>query len=62
MKELGLCIRIERELRYQFPEAYRLQDRLALQILREFMRTYDAARGAEKTDKELVRSARSRAT
>lgn len=37
-KDVGFRIRVERELRDQFLEVCRLQDRPAAQIIREFMR------------------------
>lgn len=39
-KDAGLRIRVERELRDEFLEACRLEDRPAAQVLREFMRKY----------------------
>lgn len=46
MKDVGLRIRIQRDLREQFLEACRVQDRPAAQVLREFMRAYVAQNGA----------------
>ena len=40
MKDSGLRIRIERELREKFLAACRKQDKPAAQIIREFMRAY----------------------
>ncbi|MAL77664.1 MAG: hypothetical protein CMN55_00895 [Sneathiella sp.] len=40
MKDVGLRIRVQRELREQFLEACRKQDKPAAQVLREFMRAY----------------------
>lgn len=40
MKDVGLRIRVQRELREQFLAACREQDRPAAQVLREFMRDY----------------------
>jgi hypothetical protein len=40
MKDSGLRIRVERELREQFLELCREQDRPASQVLREYMREY----------------------
>jgi hypothetical protein len=40
MKDVGLRIRVQRELREQFLEACRMQDKPAAQVLREFMRSY----------------------
>lgn len=42
MKDVGLRIRVQRDLREQFLEACRTQDRPAAQIIREFMRDYVA--------------------
>ena len=40
MKDVGLRIRVQRDLREQFLEACRVQDKPAAQVLREFMRAY----------------------
>ena len=40
MKDVGLRIRVQRELREQFLEACRAEDKPAAQVLREFMREY----------------------
>jgi hypothetical protein len=40
MKDVGLRIRIDRELRESFLEACMEQDKPAAQVLREFMREY----------------------
>ena len=40
MKDVGLRIRVQRDLREQFLEACRSQDKPAAQVLREFMREY----------------------
>lgn len=45
-KDVGLRIRVERDLRDQFLETCRLQDRPAAQVLREFMRNYVANNGS----------------
>jgi hypothetical protein len=45
MKDSGLRIRVERELRERFLELCRTQDRPAAQIIREFMREYVAKHG-----------------
>jgi len=42
MKDSGLRIRVERDLRERFLEICRQQDRPAAQVLREFMRAYIA--------------------
>lgn len=50
MKDVGLRIRIQRELRDQFLEACRAQDKPAAQVLREFMREYVAMHESELQD------------
>ncbi|MFG1466201.1 hypothetical protein V5F77_25410 [Xanthobacter sp. DSM 24535] len=40
MKDSGLRIRVQRELRDRFNEACRAEDKSAAQVLREFMRAY----------------------
>jgi len=40
MKDAGLRIRVQRELRDQFLDVCRAQDKPAAQVLREFMREY----------------------
>jgi hypothetical protein len=47
MKDAGLRIRVQRELREQFLDVCRAQDKPAAQVLREFMREYVATRAAE---------------
>lgn len=47
MKDAGLRIRIQRELREQFLEACRVQDKPAAQVLREFIREYVAEHGGD---------------
>jgi hypothetical protein len=44
MKDVGLRIRVQRELREQFLEACQAEDKPAAQVLREFMRSYVNAR------------------
>ena len=39
-KDLGLRIRIDRNLREKFLEVCRAQDKPAAQVIREFMRSY----------------------
>jgi len=41
-KDVGLRIRVERDLRDEFLEVCRAQDRPAAQLLRKFMRDYIA--------------------
>jgi len=40
MKDSGLRIRVQRDLRAKFLEVCRMQDKPAAQVLREFMRNY----------------------
>lgn len=40
MKDVGLRIRVQRDLREQFLKVCRAQDKPAAQVLREFMRVY----------------------
>ena len=40
MKDVGLRIRVQRDLREKFLEVCRAQDKPAAQVLREFMREY----------------------
>ena len=40
MKDVGLRIRIQRELREEFLRVCRAQDKPAAQVLREFMKAY----------------------
>jgi hypothetical protein len=42
MKDVGLRIRVQRELRDSFVAACRMQDKPAAQVLRDFMRAYVA--------------------
>ena len=46
MKDVGLRIRIDKELRERFLEACRKDDKPAAQVLREFMRAYVEQRAA----------------
>lgn len=50
MKDSGLRIRVERQLRQKFLDLCREQDKPASQVIREFMRTYVEANdsGAEE--------------
>ena len=52
MKDSGLRIRVERELRERFLAACRDQDRPAAKVLREFMRTYVAATEQTNGDRQ----------
>ena len=47
MKDVGLRIRIQRDLREQFLEVCRAQDKPAAQVIREFMRDYVAQQQPE---------------
>lgn len=46
-KDSGFRIRMERDLREQFVEICRAQDRPAAQVIREFMRQYIAEHSKE---------------
>jgi hypothetical protein len=48
MKDVGLRIRIQKDLREAFLEACRAQDKPAAQVLREFMREYVAEHETEE--------------
>jgi hypothetical protein len=50
MKDVGLRIRVQRDLRDQFLEVCRAQDKPAAQVIREFMRVYVAQHGSETSD------------
>ncbi|TXL75119.1 plasmid-related protein [Vineibacter terrae] len=50
MKDAGLRIRVQRELREQFLDVCRAQDRPAAQVLREFMRGFVAQHGLAAPD------------
>lgn len=50
MKDAGLRIRIDRELRERFLQACRAEDKPAAQVLRDFMRRYVEA---QETGKKL---------
>ena len=47
-KNAGLRIRVERDLRDEFLEVCRAQDRPAAQVIREFMRRYIAEQRADE--------------
>jgi len=53
-KDSGLRIRVQRDLRDQFLEACRVQDRPAAQVLREFMRKYIAKHQSELAKQALA--------
>lgn len=50
MKDVGLRIRVQRDLREQFLAVCRAQDKPAAQVLREFMRGYVAQHGEHLPD------------
>lgn len=58
MKDSGLRIRIERELREKFIEVCRQQDRPAAQVIREFMRAYIAENETPETPEKKKRVSR----
>jgi len=62
MKDAGLRIRLQRDLREKFLEICRAQDKPAAQILREFMREYVVEHEAQlpDADGESGRTARER--
>ena len=62
MKDSGLRIRVERELREKFLALCREQDRPAAQVLREFMRDYIIQNDNQQTDREKKRHAQRRNT
>lgn len=50
MKDAGLRIRVQRELRESFIEACKAQDKPAAQVLREFMRDYVREQAEKEKD------------
>lgn len=50
MKDAGIRIRVEKELRTAFVEACRAENRQASDVLRDFMRTYVARRQGGQGD------------
>ncbi len=59
MKDAGLRIRVQRELREEFLAACREQDKSAAQVLREFMRSYVENHGDDpRTTNEASAKAR----
>lgn len=58
MKDSGLRIRIERDLRERFLEICRQQDRPAAQVIREFMRVYIAENEAREKQDTKKRASR----
>lgn len=47
MKDVGLRIRVQRELREQFVAACKAEDKPAAQVLREFMRSFVEAHDSQ---------------
>ena len=54
MKDVGLRIRVQRNLREAFLEVCRAQDKPAAQVLREFMRMYVEKSEASQDQTSLV--------
>lgn len=54
MKDAGLRIRVQRELRENFLEACRQEDKPAAQVLREFMRSYVEQRSGMSVTAEAL--------
>ncbi len=52
MKDVGLRIRVQRDLREQFLKVCRAQDKPAAQVLREFMRGYVTQHQSAHTTRE----------
>lgn len=52
MKDAGLRIRVQRDLREQFMEVCQAQDKPAAQVIREFMRDYVARHAAGEGESE----------
>lgn len=48
-KDVGLRIRVERDLRDRFLDACRHEDRPASQVLREFMRAFIISKDSDKS-------------
>lgn len=58
MKDVGLRIRIDRELRAQFLKVCKQEDKPAAQVIREFMRHYvDEREDSAQGDSELTKKA-----
>ncbi len=53
MKDVGLRIRIDRDLREKFLRACKAEDRPAAQVIREFMRAYVEDKDRDKTKKRI---------
>jgi hypothetical protein len=52
IKDAGLRLRVERDLRHEFIEACRAEGKAAAQVLREYMRDY-VARNRAASQQEL---------
>ena len=50
IKDSGLRIRVQRDLREKFLKICRAQDKPAAQVIREFMRTYIAQHDSQEVD------------
>ncbi len=55
MKDVGLRIRVQRELREQFLDTCKAQDKPAAQVLREFMREYVADNPAPEQEPKAAK-------
>ncbi len=55
MKDVGLRIRVQRDLREAFLKVCRAQDKPAAQVLREFMREYVTDHGSEEATADRPR-------
>ena len=55
MKDVGLRIRVQRELREQFLRACKARDKPAAQILREFMREYVSDNSASEREPKAAK-------
>lgn len=55
MKDAGLRIRVQRELREKFLQACREQDKPAAQVLREFMREYVFTHKAQAATRDAAK-------
>lgn len=57
-KDVGMRVRLDRELRDEFLEACRCEDKPAAQVLREFMRIYVAKHDGAGKQNGLGKSGR----
>ena len=58
MKDAGLRIRVQRDLRNKFLEVCRAQDKPASQVIREFVRNYVGLHEQALDDGALINKAR----